>query len=52
MEGSIGQEIAGIAADFWEALGHVFWYFLAGVLIVQLVPLVRKRKAKSRDVTS
>lgn len=37
MEGSIGREIAGIAADLWEALGHVFWYFLAGVLIAAVI---------------
>jgi hypothetical protein len=37
MDGSLGREVVGFAGDLWAALGHVFWYFLAGVLIAALI---------------
>lgn len=37
MEGTAAREIIALGRDLWWGLGHVFWYFLAGVLIAAFI---------------
>jgi len=37
MISGLGKELTALGADFWWALGHVFWYFLAGILLAAFI---------------
>jgi len=32
-----GRELAALGSEFWWALGHVFWYFMAGILLAAFI---------------
>ena len=38
---TLAVEIIGLGRDLWEALDHVFWFFLSGVLIAAVIRTYR-----------